>query len=232
MTQYQNQMTIKSLAEEDRPREKLMLHGKSTLSDAELLAILISSGSREESAVTLSQRILLYYNLNLHELGKANLEELQKFKGIGSAKAVSITAALELGKRRKEVQPLKKRQITCSQDSYNYLREQMEDLRIEVFKVILLNRKNCILQIKEVSRGGIAGTVVDAKVIFKMALDKESSSIIIAHNHPSGNLRPSQADIDITKKLVNAGKLLEISVLDHLIISEVGYYSFADEGMI
>lgn len=223
---------IKSWAEEDRPREKLMLHGKSTLSNAELLAILLSSGNKDESAVSLSQRILNDFNNNLHALGKANLSELQKFKGIGEAKAITISAALELGRRHKSAMPDIKPKISASIDAYNLLKDGLQDERIEIFKLILLNRNNLVVQIKELSKGGIAGTVVDPKVVFKIALDKEASSMVLAHNHPSGNLKPSNADIKITKSLVKAGEFLEIKILDHLIISEQGYFSFADEGMI
>jgi len=232
MDHYGQKLGIKSWAEEDRPREKLILHGKGTLSNSELLAILIASGNRDESAVALAQRILAAYNQNLHELGKSNISELKKFKGIGEAKAITITAALELGKRRKIETPEKKIQIRSSRDSYELLRDQMDDLRIEIFKVILLNQKNRVLDIKEVSKGGIAGTVVDIRIIFKMALDKEATSIIVSHNHPSGNLKPSHQDISITKSLVEAGKILNIRVLDHLIIGATGYFSFADESLI
>lgn len=223
---------IKSWAESDRPREKLILKGKSNLSDAELIAILLGSGSREDTAVSLSQKLLNSVDNNLHELGKANLSELQKFKGIGEAKAISITAALELGRRRSLSEIPERYQIVSSNDAYVLLSPHMRDLRTEVFKLVLLNQRNALIRVIELSHGGIAGTVVDPKVVFKNAIDNQASCIILAHNHPSGNLTPSQSDIQLTKKIVDGGKMLDIRVLDHVIISERGYFSFADEGMI
>jgi len=229
---YKKMLSIKQWAEEDKPREKLLLKGKAALSDAELLAILIGSGTGGVSAVDLSKQILSHFENDLNMLGKANLKDLMQFKGIGEAKAITIIAATELGKRRQLTQVKEKPKITSSADAYNCLYSVMEDLNHEVFKILLLNRNNKVTRIETISTGGVAGTIVDPKVIFKKALDEQSSSIILSHNHPSGNLKPSQADLDITKKLVKAGKTLEINVLDHIIISEKGYYSFLDEGLI
>ena len=224
--------SIKDWAEEDRPREKLMLKGKESLSDTELIAILIGSGSRNLSAVELSKQILHNYNNDLNQLGRLTITDFQKFKGIGEAKAISIIAALELGRRRQLTDVKDRPKITSSNDAYNCLYSIMEDLNHEVFKILILNRNNQVTRIEDISVGGVAGTVVDPKIIFKKALDANASSIILSHNHPSGNLKPSQADISITKRIVSAGNTLEIRVLDHLIISDKGYFSFLDEGMM
>jgi DNA repair protein RadC len=224
-------MNILSWAEEDRPREKLMLKGKATLSDAELIAILIGSGTRELSAVDLSKMILQSVSNNINELAKLSLQDLQKFKGIGEAKAISIAAALELGRRRKESEIIKKHKITCSADAYEAIRPHLMDLYHEQFWILLLNRANEVIRPIQISSGGVAGTVADPKMIFKAAIEQLASSIILVHNHPSGNLKPSQADKDLTKKLKESGKLLDIPVLDHLIFTDSGHYSFADEGI-
>ncbi len=225
-------LTIKAWAEEDRPREKLILKGKKSLSDAELLAILLGSGSREETAVGLSQRILKSADNNLNELGKCTVKELTRFKGIGEAKAITIVAALELGRRR-QLSDIKERiQVRSSQDAYKAIAPILVDLPHEEFWILLLNRSNRIMCRERISIGGVSGTVVDAKLIYKKALENLASAIILCHNHPSGNLKPSQADIDITRKLKQAGKTLDIDVLDHLIIAEGGFYSFADEGLM
>ncbi len=230
-TYEKNNLSIKSWSEEDRPREKLLKIGKHNLSDAELLAILLGSGSVNESAVSLAKRILQSVENNLHELGKASVPDLKKFKGIGEAKAITIVAALEIGRRR-QLSDIKERpKIQSSQDAYNVIAPLLMDLGHEEFWILLLNRNNRVTGRERISMGGTAGTVVDAKVIFRKALEGKASSIILLHNHPSGNLQPSKADIDITKKLKNAGTTIDISVLDHLIISEKGYYSFADEGV-
>jgi DNA repair protein RadC len=176
--------------------------------------------------------LLQDYNNDVSAVAKLGVKELSTFKGVGPAKAISVIAALELGRRMKANTAESKPKITCSEDSYAILSASMEDLHTEVFKVILLNRNNRVIKISTISEGGVAGTVVDPKVIFKDAIDNLASAIILSHNHPSGNLKPSQADINITKKLVEAGSFLEIRVLDHVIISELGYYSFADEGMM
>lgn len=222
---------ILSWAEEDRPREKLLMKGKVALSDAELIAILIGSGSRELSAVDLSKLILQSVNNNLHELAKLSINDLIKFKGIGEAKAISIAAAMELGRRRKESEVIKKVKIASSADAYEAVRPYLMDLMHEQFWVILLNRANEVIRPQQISIGGVAGTVADPKMIFKAAIEHLASSIILVHNHPSGNLTPSQADKDLTKKVKEAGRMLDIPVLDHLIFSDNAYFSFADEGI-
>ena len=184
------------------------------------------------TAVDLSKYILGKFNNNLHELGKSTVKNLRQFNGIGEAKAIAIVAALELGKRRQLTNIIDKPKVTTSREAYNCIQSTMEDLDHEVFKVILLNRANRVLKIDVISIGGVSGTVVDPKVIFKKALAVQASSIILAHNHPSGTLKPSQADLGITKKLVKAGESLDIKVIDHIIVAEGGYYSFADEGRI
>jgi DNA repair protein RadC len=222
---------ILSWAEEDRPREKLLLKGKAALSDAELIAILIGSGSRELSAVDLSKLILQSVNNNLNELAKLSINDLMKFKGIVEAKAISIAAALELGRRRKESETLKKPKITSSADVYEAIRPYLMDLQHEQFWVLLLNRANEVIRPQQISIGGVSGTVADPKMIFKAAIEHLASSIILVHNHPSGNLTPSQADKDLTKKVKEGGRTLDIPVLDHLIFSDNGHFSFADEGI-
>jgi len=229
---YKGNLNIKSWAEEDRPREKFAQKGKSSLSDAELIAILIGSGNKNESAVELSKRILNSVNHNLNELGRISIENLKEFNGIGEAKAISIAAALELGRRRKEVDSPKKAKVTSSKSAYDQISDVLSDLDHEEFWIILLNRANEVIDRKNISKGGVSGTVADAKLIFKVALDKLSSGIILCHNHPSGNLKPSQADLKLTRKLSEAGKNLDISVLDHLIIGNKGYFSFSDEGIL
>ena len=229
---YEGSLSIKSWAEEDRPREKFALKGKSTLSDAELVAILIGSGNTEESAVELSKRILASVDNNLNELGKTDLAELMEFKGIGEAKAITIAAALELGRRRKLTEEIKNPKITSSGDVYEIMSPLLSDLKHEEFWVVILNQGNKVIHKSKVSSGGVASTVVDSKLIFKPALEKLGSSIILCHNHPSGNLKPSAADIQLTKKNIEAGKLLDIRVLDHIIVANNKYYSFADEGMM
>jgi len=228
----QNKLSIKSWAEEDRPREKLMHKGKNQLSDAELIAIILGSGSRNESALTLAQKILKSVENNLNDLGKCTLSELQRFKGVGEAKAIIIAAAMELGRRRQLSDIKKKPKITSSKNAFDIVAPLLIDLPYEEFWLILLNRSNLVIAKEKISTGGVSGTVVDAKLIFSKALDHLASSVILMHNHPSGNLKPSQADIDITKKLKRAGETLDIAVLDHLIVAEGGYFSFADEGLV
>lgn len=225
-------VAIKNWSEADRPREKMLQHGCHLLSEAELIAILISSGSKDESAVDLSKRILNSVHNNLAELSKLSIKDLTKFKGIGEAKAVSIVAALELGKRRKETEPSQKPTISSSKSAYEILSRFLSDIKHEEFWVLLLNRSNKVIGRHNVSKGGVNGTIADPKIIFKYALDNLASALIIAHNHPSGNLSPSPEDLTITRKLVEAGKMLEIPVLDHIIVSDSGYYSFADEGRL
>jgi DNA repair protein RadC len=223
---------ILSWAEEDRPREKLMLKGKAALSDAELIAILIGSGTRELSAVDLSKIILQSVGNNLNELAKLSVNDLMKFKGIGDAKAISIVSALELGRRRKESEVVKRHKITSSADAYDAIRPHLLDLSHEQFWILLLNRANEVIRPIQISAGGVSGTVADPKMIFKAAIEHLASSIILVHNHPSGNLTPSQADKELTKKVTESGRLLDTPVLDHLIFGDNGYYSFADNGMM
>lgn len=232
MKNYESSINIKSWALEDRPREKLLDKGRHILSEAELIAILIGSGSKNETAVELSKRILNKVNNNLNELGKLSVQELMKFKGIGEAKAISIIAALELGRRRKETEIIKRDKITTSKEAYESIRSFLIDLPHEEFWLLLLNRANQLIKRELISKGGVAGTVVDTKIVFKAAVDNYASSIIACHNHPSGNLNPSEADIRLTKSIKEAGKIMEIPLLDHLIIAENNYYSFGDEGLI
>lgn len=231
MEPYRPLKGIRAWAEDDRPREKLLLKGKSTLSDAELIAILIGSGSTDETAVDLSKRILQSLNNSLTELGKLSVKDLMQFKGIGEAKAISIIAALELGRRRKDTEPEKRVRITDSRSAFEIVYPHLGDLNYEEFWVIFLNRANAVIGKQNVSKGGVSGTVVDPKVVFKMAVQFPASGIILAHNHPSGNLKPSQADHELTRKLKEAGKALDIPVLDHLIIGDRDYFSFVDEGV-
>lgn len=232
MDQYGDKISIKAWADEDRPREKLLLHGRRTLTDAELIAILIGSGSRSESAVELSKRILHSLNNDLDKLGRLSVSELCRFKGIGEAKAISIIAALELGRRRKDGEVSDIVKIGGSNDIYLLMHRYFADLNHEEFWIVLLNRANKVISKHLISKGGQAGTIADPKIIFQTALENHAASIILSHNHPSGNLRPSQADISLTQKLVSAGNMLDISVLDHLIFTNSGYYSFVDEGMM
>ncbi|MCK5776767.1 MAG: DNA repair protein RadC [Bacteroidales bacterium] len=221
---------IKSWAEEDRPREKLLLKGKSSLSTAELIAILIGSGSRNESAVELSKRILSKYKNNLNELSKLNLNDFTDFKGIGEAKAISIIAAMELGKRFRATEALKKQKIKTSQAAYDVVYSLLSGINYEEFYVILLNRAIEVIAVRKVSEGGTSGTVVDPKKVFKLGLIENASSMILCHNHPSGNTMPSHQDRSITKNFVSIGKLLQMEVLDHLIVGNGTFYSFADNG--
>lgn len=225
-------ISIKSWAEEDRPREKLLLKGRQSLSDVELLAIILGSGSRKETAISLAQRILLSINYNLNDLSRHPLKSLMKFHGVGTAKAISIAACFELGRRLQLSSITTRPKIKSSTDAYAILAPMLVDLDHEEFWILLLNRSNKVLAKEMISIGGVSGTVVDAKIIFKKALDILASSVILCHNHPSGNLTPSQADREVTKKLKKAGENLDISVLDHLIVSQNGFYSFADEGII
>ena len=223
-------LNIQSWAKEDRPREKLLLKGKAALSDAELVGILIGSGTKSQNAVDLAKLILQKVNNDLNELAKLSVADLMKSKGIGEAKAISIVSALELGRRRKNSTPQKKDKITCSKDAYELMKPDMLDNNHEEFWILLLNKSNGVIKKVPVSSGGLSGTITDPKIIFKLALDNLASGMVLIHNHPSGNLKPSDADIRLTKNLKEAGKLLEIQVLDHLIFTDNGYYSFADEG--
>ena len=222
---------INQWAEDDRPREKFLLKGKSALSDSELLAILIGSGSRNESAVQLCQRILASSENNLNTLGKMSVSQLMQFKGIGEAKAISIAAALELGRRRRAEEAVELKKITSSKAVFDIMQPIIGELPHEEFWVLYLNNSNKVIHKSQLSKGGIAGTVVDIRLVFKMALEQNATSLILTHNHPSGKLEASNADKEITQKLKLAGEQLEIRVLDHIIITEKGYLSFQDEGI-
>lgn len=223
--------SIKNWAEDDKPREKLMLKGKTVLSDAELVAILIGSGSRNESAVSLSKRILASVDNNLNALGKLSLKKLMEFKGIGEAKGISIIAALELGRRRRTEETLELTKITSSKAVFEIMQPIIGELPHEEFWVLYLNNSNKVIHKSQLSKGGITGTVVDVRLIFKTALEYNATSVILSHNHPSGKLLASDADKEITKKLKLAGEQLDVKVLDHIIITETGYMSFQDEGI-
>ena len=222
---------INQWAEDDRPREKFLLKGKSALSDSELLAILIGSGSRNESAVQLCQRILASSENNLNTLGKMSVSQLMQFKGIGEAKAISIAAALELGRRRREEDAIELKKITSSKAVFDIMQPVIGELPHEEFWVLYLNNSNKVIYKAQLSKGGITGTVVDIRLIFKMAFEQNATGLILSHNHPSGKLMASDADLKITKRIKEAGQTLEIQVLDHIIITENGYLSFQDEGI-
>lgn len=225
-------LTIKSWAQDDRPREKLLAKGKTSLSDAELIAILIGSGNRQESAVALSKRILQSVSGNINELAKLSVEKLIKFKGIGDAKAIAIITALEIGKRRQLEIALEKPQITSSKDVFNVMQPVIGDLEHEEFWVLFLNNSNKVLAKSQISIGGLTATIVDVRLLFKRALELASVGIIVCHNHPSGKLQPSTADKQLTQKIKEAGCTLDIKLLDHLIITEKVYFSFADDGVL
>jgi len=229
---YPTKLTIKTWAEEDRPREKLLLKGRAALSDAELIALLIGSGNRNASAVELSKEILAGVDNRLNQLAKLSVQDLMKHRGIGEAKAVSIAAALELGRRRRTAEGIRRNKITSSKDVYMVLGPRLEDLNHEEFWIILLNRANMIIGRHEISKGGVSGTVADSKIIFKLAIENLASAIILCHNHPSGNLKPSDADIKTTEKLKKAGLIMDIPILDHVIVADSGYCSLADEGFL
>lgn len=232
MSGYEEKLGIKAWAEADRPREKLLLQGRRHLTDAELIAILIGSGSRNETAVDLSKRILGSCQHDLNQLSKLGVNDLSKFKGIGEAKAIAIVAALELGRRRKQTDVRQPDKITSSKDAYHLIAQDLGDLPHEEFWLLLLNRANFVIGKHFVSKGGQTGTVVDPKMVFKTALEHGANALILAHNHPSGSLKPSAADINITKRLVEVGKILEITVHDHLIIGDNDFLSLADEGFM
>lgn len=222
---------ITNWSEDDRPREKLMLKGKSALSDAELIAILIGSGSRNESAVDLSKRILASAD-TLNSLGKMSLGQLTNFKGIGEAKAIAIIAALELGRRRRAEDVVELKKITSSKIVFEIMLPIIGELPHEEFWVLFLNNSNKVILKSQLSKGGISGTIVDVRLVFKLALENGATGLILCHNHPSGGLIPSDADKQVTKKIKLAGDSLDVKVLDHLIITETKYYSFADEGIL
>lgn len=223
---------IKNWAAEDRPREKLLLKGKSALSDAELVALLIGSGTGTLSAVDVAKQVLQSVENNLHELAKLTVKDLMKSKGIGEARAITIVAAMELGRRRKEADAGEKPKVSGSKEAYEMVKGDLMDLAHEEFWVLLFNRANRLVKKKRISEGGVSGTVADPKIIYKLALEELASGIIVVHNHPSGNLTASQSDINLTKKLKEAGKLLEVQLLDHLIVAGPKYFSFADEGIL
>ncbi len=225
-------LNLKEWAAEDRPREKMLANGPRSLSDAELIAILIGSGNPEETAVELSRRILNSVDNNLNDLSRKNSDYLVRFKGIGEAKAINILAAMELGRRRKENGNPEKTGITGSSDVAGFFTPLLGDLDHEEFWILLLNRSNKVIDKFMASKGGITGTVIDVRSIMKIAVEKVATSMILCHNHPSGNLSPSDADLQITNKLKEAGKIMEIQVLDHLIITQKGYFSFADNGVL
>lgn len=227
-------MTIKitDWAVEDRPREKLVQKGTSSLSDAELLGILISSGTKHKSAVDLGRELLALVNNNLNKLGKLSISDLKKLHGIGTARAVTIAAALELGRRRKLAEVPEVLQIKCSKDVADIFQPLLSDLLHEEFWILFLNRSNRVIGQMKLSQGGISGTVTDVRIVMKKAIEYLASGIIVCHNHPSGNLNPSESDTKITLKIKEAGSLMDIQLLDHLIISDKDYYSFADNGLI
>ena len=224
--------SIKNWAKDDRPREKLLSKGSSALSNSELIAILINNGSKNKSAVELAKEILKLGQDNLNELGKLSLKDFRQVKGIGEAKAIIIAAALELGRRRQATASLDKPVIKSSKDIAQYLQALLKDYAYEVFAVVFLNRANKINHFEIISRGGITGTIADPRIILKKALEEDATSIVLCHNHPSGNLQPSRADEELTKKIKEAASYFDIKVIDHIIVSEDGFYSFADEGVL
>ncbi len=224
-------LNIKQWAEEDRPREKLLLKGKAALSNAELLGILIGSGTKEYTAVDLAKMILDQYEHDLHKIAKLSVQDLTRFKGIGEARAITIVSALELGRRRKAGRQ-EARKITSSADVYELMRPELTDLAREEFWLVLLNKGNKVIKKQPVSQGGVSGTMADPKLIFNHALNHLASSIILVHNHPSGNHKPSHQDDRLTRDLVAAGKLLQIAILDHIIFTDNSYFSYADDGRL
>ena len=231
MADKKEAFSIKNWSQDDQPREKLLYKGKSALSDAELVAILIGSGNREESAVALCKRILSSTD-NLSALGKMSIKQLTAFKGIGEAKAISIIAALELGRRRRGEEALQKKKITSSKSVFELMQPIIGELEHEEFWIIYLNNSNKVIHKNQLSKGGITGTLVDVRLVLKNALEVGALGLILAHNHPSGTLKPSEADKNITQKLKTAAESLDIKVLDHLIITEKAYFSFADENVL
>lgn len=228
----EHKYSIKQWSKDDRPREKLLSAGAENLSNSELLAILIHNGTKQKTAVDLAKEVLKLGKDNLGELGKLSVKELMKIKGIGEAKAITITAALELGRRRQASAVLQKDLVTSSTDIARYLQAKLKDYRHEVFAILFLNRANKVNHFEIVSEGGITGTVADTRIILRKALEEDAVSIVLCHNHPSGSLKPSRADEDLTKKIKEAARFFDIAVLDHIIVSDSGYYSFADEGLL
>ena len=224
--------SVKNWSVDDRPREKMLAKGAEALSNSELLAIMINNGTKSKSAVDLAKEILRLGSDNLNELGKITLKDFQQIKGIGQAKAITIAAALELGRRRQAAATLEKPVVQTSKDIAQYLKAVLKDFTYEVFAVLFLNRANKINHFEIISRGGITATVADPRIILKKALEEDATSIVLSHNHPSGSLKPSKADKELTKKIIEAAKYLDINVIDHIIVSEEGYYSFADDGIL
>jgi DNA repair protein RadC len=231
-TSNKSSTSIKNWAVDDRPREKLLTKGKEALSDSELIAILLNSGSGKESAIDVAKNVLRLGGDNLDELGKVSIKELMSVKGIGTARAVTLVAALELGRRRHSSMILDKKRVRTSNELAEFLKASLKDHAYEVFAVVFLNRSNKVKHFEIISKGGLTHTIVDPRIVFLKALEVQATSLVLCHNHPSGNLKPSRADEEITAKLKSAGKLLDINVIDHLIVSDEGYYSFADEGMM
>ncbi len=225
-------VSIKSWSSMDRPREKLLLKGKKSLSDAELMAILIGSGSKEESALALSKRILHSVGNSLNNLAKLSIPQLTKFKGIGTVKAISIITALEVGKRRQHESKLAVARISCSKDVFNVFQLHIGAIEHEEFWVVYLNNSNTILSKQQISKGGLTATLVDVRLVLKKALELAAIGLILCHNHPSGNVKPSRADRNLTDKIKTAANTMDIKLLDHLIITEKAYFSFADEGLL
>ena len=227
-----SKVSIKNWQNDDRPREKLLLKGKQALSNAELIAILIGSGNTKESAVELAQRIMQSVDNNLINLSKLSIKDLMSFNGIGEAKAITIVGAMELGRRRREEEVKEKKKIGSSKDVFEIFQPNLADSPFEEFWILLVNRANKIIGKYQISQGGVSGTIADPKRIFHLALENLASGIILCHNHPSGNIQPSTQDIKLTKKINEGAKLLEINLLDHIIIGDENYYSFADNGMM
>jgi DNA repair protein RadC len=232
MEDTKRHLSIKLLAEEDRPREKLMIQGRQALSDAELMAIVLSSGNRDETAVQLAQRLLGDNKNNLNELAKLSVNDLKKYSGIGLVKAITIAASFELGRRRNASEVIERDKITSSFVAYQIIQKRLSDLPHEEFWVLILNRANQVIKEEKLSKGGISGTVVDMRLICKTAIENNASGIIMAHNHPSGQVVPSEQDKSITKKMKEGLKVFEIALLDHLIIGDQQYFSFSDEGIL
>jgi len=225
-------MSIKFLSEDDRPREKFLLKGKSALSDSELLAIILGSGNNEDSAVELARKILASVDYNWQKLSKLSIKDLMKFKGIGEAKAISVAAALEIGRRKAAQEIPEKEKVTSVNDLYKIFSQYLSDLQTEEFWTIFLDQKNHVIYKTQISKGGISGTLVDVRVIFRIAIEHFATSVVVAHNHPTGNLTPSQPDISITRRIKEAGDLLDIKLLDHLIIGENSFFSFSEQGLL
>ena len=232
MSEKPTSFSIKNWSQDDQPREKLRDKGRAALSDAELIAILIGSGNREESAVALCKRIFASVDNNLNALGKLSIQQLMAFKGIGEAKAITIAAALELGRRRRLEAGVQLKKITSSRSVYDIMQPVLGELPHEEFWILYLNNSNKVIQKNQLSKGGITGTLVDVRLVLKNALEVGATALILCHNHPSGTLKPSQADKDITQKLKTAAQSLDIKVLDHLIVTEKAYFSFADDGIL